>query len=162
MNACWKKKYACFFVAAYIIWIWGPAAAFQNVGRHSRFSPGGLQTRLSSTSEVKLPEATNAGKTLYDLIHPPTTRDIGILIDRAEFALLSYFPGNEILKLLRRSRSHVRVVQRNLDSVGATYNMIWYRDAETNEIQRVIAIPGSRNFKNMQVSSYAEALYKAL
>jgi hypothetical protein len=83
---------------------------------------------------------------------PPSVEEMNILIDNAEFALLSYCSANDIQKTLRRERSDVRVVQRNLDAVGGSYSIIWYREKVSNVIHRVIAIPGSRNLKNMQTN----------
>ena len=76
--------------------------------------------------------------------------DIDILVDHAEFALNSYLPSSEILKTLRRSKTNVRIIQRTLDHVGASYNIIQYSDKSTENVRWVISIPGSRNNKNYQ------------
>jgi hypothetical protein len=73
---------------------------------------------------------------------------IDTLVDHAEFARDSYLSEAELLKSLRRTRSHVRIIQRILDPVGASYNIIQYADKNEN-LKLVISIPGSRNNKNM-------------
>ena len=47
----------------------------------------------------------------------PVMPDINLLVDHAEFALHSYLPSSEILKTLRRTKTNVRIIQRNLDIV---------------------------------------------
>lgn len=76
--------------------------------------------------------------------------NIDILVDHAEFALNSYLPSSEILKTLRRSKTNVRIIQRTLDHVGASYNIIQYSDKSNENVRWVISIPGSRNNKNYQ------------
>lgn len=76
--------------------------------------------------------------------------NIDILVDHAEFALNSYLPSSEILKTLRRTKSNVRIIQRTLDHVGASYNIIQYSDKSNENVRWVISIPGSRNNKNYQ------------
>lgn len=76
--------------------------------------------------------------------------NIDLLVDHAEFALNSYLPSAEILSTLRRTKSNVRIIQRTLDHVGASYNIIQYSEKSSDDIHCVISIPGSRNNKNMQ------------
>ena len=77
-------------------------------------------------------------------------RNIDLLVDHAEFALNSYLPSAEILSSLRRTKSNVRIIQRTLDHVGASYNIIQYSEKSSDDVRWVISIPGSRNNKNMQ------------
>jgi hypothetical protein len=80
-------------------------------------------------------------------VHIP---NIDLLVNHAEFALNSYLPSAEILKSLRRTKTNVRIIQRTLDHVGASYNIIQYSEKSSDNVRWVISIPGSRNNKNMQ------------
>ena len=91
--------------------------------------------------------STAGSKLKNGAIHIP---NIDLLVDHAEFALNSYLPSAEILKTLRRTKTNVRIIQRTLDHVGASYNIIQYSEKSSDNVRWVISIPGSRNNKNMQ------------
>jgi len=96
--------------------------------------------------KISLPNINVRDKFKFLLPH------IDTLVDHAEFARDSYLTEAELLKSLRRTRSNVRIIQRILDPVGASYNIIQYAD-KNDDLKLVIAIPGSRNNKNMMQNS---------
>ena len=110
---------------------------------------------FTATPPVRIPRVprgtiVNANGGILNSPAKPVMPDINLLVDHAEFALNSYLPSAEILKTLRRTKTNVRIIQRHLDNVGASYNIIQYSDKTTEDVRWVVSIPGSRNNKNMQ------------
>ena len=80
---------------------------------------------------------------------PPRLANICTIVDHAHSAALCYYSIHDILKNLSKTKHNIRVTQRKVTDVGATYMIVQYtHEREDVDVQRIIAVAGSRNTKN--------------
>ena len=85
---------------------------------------------------------------------PPRLANICTVVDHANAAYLTYYSIHDIIKNLSKTKHNIRVTQRKLTDVGATYLIVQYtHEREDVEVHRIIALAGSRNTKNWQQNS---------
>ena len=104
--------------------------------------PNRLITPVSS--EIKRPTTIRNSVQL-----PPRLANICTTVDHAHSACLCYYSIHDIIKNLSKTKHNIRVTQRKVTDVGATYMIVQYtHEREDVEVQRIIAVAGSRNTKN--------------
>jgi len=79
----------------------------------------------------------------------PRLKDICTIVDHAQVATLAYYSIHDILKILSKTKHNIRVTQRKVSDVGASYCIIQYTDEREDTLtHRIISVAGSRNQKN--------------